>query len=80
MIKATFAGPLRYAANKIDFAAIYFPAPITNLDDRAHWPSTDDAPLAFSDIGNSHRFAVYQSGDGPNTDRISDPIDVAAQR
>src|SRR5882724_4625316 len=79
MIKATFAGPVRHAANQIDFTPADFPSFVSKFDDRAHWTSADDAPFPIRDVGNSYRFTVDQSRDGPDSDCVSDAINVAAQ-
>src|SRR5438552_14797567 len=79
MIKATLAGPLRNTADEIHFTPADFPSFVIKFDDRTNWTSADDAPFAFSDVGNSYRLAVDKCCDRANSDCITDAIDVPAQ-
>src|SRR5712691_9883047 len=80
MFEAVLAGPLCHAAGEIDFTSADLPAFVAQLDDHAHGSRADDAPFTIADVSNFHNFAINQSRDRTDSDRVPDAIDVAAQR
>src|SRR5205807_6074311 len=80
MIEAALAGPLSHTTRKIDFLSADFPALIIQVDDHSNWTGADDSPSTFDDVRNSDRFAIDERSHRPNSNRISDSINVPAQR
>src|ERR1700730_3268461 len=80
VFKTVLARPLRHAAGKIHFAAADLPTFVSKFDDDPHRTGTDDAPLAFGDVGNLYYLAIDQRGHRTNPYGVSDAINVAPQR
>ena len=77
VIEAALTGPLRHAAREVDLAPADLPALVLQLDDDAHGPFRDDAPLAFGHVRDLLRAPADERGDRACAERVADAEDVA---
>ena len=77
MLEAALTGPLCHAAREIDLAPADLPALVLQLDDDAHGPFRDDAPLAFGHVRDLLDASANERGDRACAERVADAEDVA---